>query len=128
MFRGQLLRTYGTLSFRRFTKWLCVACPSCFHRIERGLPQKGSALVTLHMEDKELVRLARSSAKTIRKVKGWRLAAGNRKCLVHSLQAASIGQIPVILCCLGLLLTLLLVTCHGPGRLAAYSNLAVLVS
>ena len=77
------------------------------------------------MQDEELVRLARSSAKTIRKAKGWRLAAGNLK---FSLQAASIGQIPVILCCLGLLLTPLLVTCDGPGRLTAFSNLAVLVS
>ena len=50
------------------------------------------------------------------------------KWVVLSLQAASIGQIPVILCCLGLLLTPLLVTCDGPGRLAALSNLAVLVS
>ena len=45
--------------------------------------------------------------------------------VVLSLQAASIGQIPVILCCLGLLLTPLLVTCGGPGRLASFSNLAV---
>ena len=41
---------------------------------------------------------------------------------------ASIGQIPVVICCLGLLLTPLLVTCDGPGRLTAFSNLAVLVS
>ena len=80
------------------------------------------------MQDEELVRLARSSAKTIRKAKGWRLAAGNLIWVVLSLQAASIGQIPVFLCCLGLLLTPLLVTCDGPGRLAAFSNLAVLVS
>ena len=40
--------------------------------------------------------------------------------VVLSLQAASIGQIPVILCCLGLLLTPLLVTCDGPGRLTSY--------
>ena len=62
------------------------------------------------MEDEELVRLERSSAKTIRKAKGWRLAAGNLMWVVLSLQAASIGQIPVFLCCLGLLLTPLLVT------------------
>ena len=80
------------------------------------------------MQDEELVRLARSSAKTIRKAKGWRLAAGNLKWVVLSLQAASIGQIPVFLCCLGLLLTPLLVTCDGHGRLTAFSNLAVLVS
>jgi len=80
------------------------------------------------MEDEELVRLERSSAKTIRKAKGWRLAAGNLIWVVLSLQAASIGQIPVFLCCLGLLLTPLLVTCDGPGRLTAFSNLAVLVS
>ena len=49
-------------------------------------------------------------AKTIRKAKGWRLAAGNLMWVVLSLQAASIGQIPVFLCCLGLLLTPLLVT------------------
>ena len=61
------------------------------------------------MQDEELVRLARSSAKTIRKAKGWRLAAGNLMWVVLSLQAASIGQIPVILCCLGLLLTPLFV-------------------
>ena len=53
---------------------------------------------------------------------------GNLIWVVLSLQAASIGQIPVFLCCLGLLLTPLLVTCDGPGRLAAFSNLAVLVS
>ena len=80
------------------------------------------------MEDEELVRLARSSAKTIRKAKGWRLAAGNLMWVVLSMQAASIAQIPVFLCCLGLLLTPLLVTCDAPGRLAAFSNLAVLVS
>ena len=80
------------------------------------------------MQDEELVRLARSSAKTIRKAKGWRLAAGNLMWVVLSLQAASIGQIPVFLCSLGFLLTPLLVTCGAPGRLAAYSNLAVLVS
>ena len=80
------------------------------------------------MEDEELVRLARSSAKTIRKAKGWRLAAGNLIWVVLSLQAASIGQIPVFLCCLGLLLAPLLVTWDAPGRLAAFSNLAVLVS
>ena len=80
------------------------------------------------MEDEELVRLERSSAKTIRKAKGWRLAAGNLMWVVLSLQAASIGQIPVILCCLGLLLTPLLVTCDGPGRLPGVSRLAVLVS
>ena len=66
------------------------------------------------MEDEELVRLARSSAKTIRKAKEWRLAAGNLIWVVLSLQAASIGQIPVFLCCLGLLLTPLLVTCILP--------------
>ena len=80
------------------------------------------------MQDGELVRLARSPAKAIRKAKGWRLAAGNLKRVVLSLQAASIGQIPVFLCCLGLLLTPLLVACDGPGRLTAFSNLAVLVS
>ena len=80
------------------------------------------------MQDEEPVRLARSSAKTTRKAKGWRLAAGNLKWVVLSQQAASIGQIPVILCCLGLLLTPLLVDFDGPGRLAAFSNLAVLVS
>ena len=80
------------------------------------------------MQDKELVRLARSSAKTTGKAKGWRLAAGSLKWVVLSLQAASIGQIPVALCCLGLLLTRLLVTCDGPGRLVAFSNRAVLVS
>ena len=80
------------------------------------------------MEDEELVRLAAPSAKTIRKAKGWRLAAGNLMWVVLSLQAASIGQIPVFLCCLGLLLTPLLVTCDAPGRLAAFSNLTVLVS
>ena len=80
------------------------------------------------MQDKKLVRQARSSAKTIRKAKGWRLVAGNLKSVVLSLQAASIGQIPVVLCCLGLSLTPLLVTCDGPGRLAAFSNLTVLVS
>ena len=53
---------------------------------------------------------------------------GNLIWVVLSLQAASIGQIPVFLCCLGLLLTPLLVTCDAPGRLAAFSNLAVLVS
>ena len=62
------------------------------------------------MEDEELVRLERSSAKTIRKAKGWRLAAGNLIWVVLSLQAASIGQIPVFLCYLGLLLTPLPVT------------------
>ena len=80
------------------------------------------------MEDNELVRLARSSAKTTRKAKGWRLAAGNLMWVVLSIQAASIAQIPVFLCCLGLLSTPLLVTCGAPGRLAAFSNLAVLVS
>ena len=80
------------------------------------------------MEDEELVRLARSSAKTIRKAKGWRLAAGNLMWVVLSIQAASIAQILVFLCCLGLLLAPLLVTCGAPGRLAAFSNLAVLVS
>ena len=53
---------------------------------------------------------------------------GNLIWVVLSLQAASIGQIPVILCCLGLLLTPLLVTCDGPGRLTTFSNRAVLVS
>ena len=48
--------------------------------------------------------------------------------VVLSLQAASIGQISAFLCCLGLLLTPLLVTFDGPGRLADFSNLAVLVS
>ena len=38
------------------------------------------------MQDEELVRLARSSAKTIRKAKGWRLAAGNLMWVVLSLQ------------------------------------------
>ena len=57
------------------------------------------------MEDEELIRLARSSAKTIRKAKGWRLAAGNLMWVVLSIQAAPIAQIPVFLCCLGLLLT-----------------------
>ena len=80
------------------------------------------------MEDEELVRLAISSAKTIRKAKGWRLAAGNLMWVVLSLEAASICQFPVLLCSLGLLLTPLLVTCDAPGRLAAFSNLAVLVS
>ena len=53
---------------------------------------------------------------------------GNLIWVVLSLQAASIGQIPVFLCSLGLLLTTLLLTCDAPGRLAAFSNLAVLVS
>ena len=53
---------------------------------------------------------------------------GNLIWVVLSLQAASIGQIPVILCCLGLLFTPLLVTCDATGRLAAFSGLAVLVS
>ena len=53
---------------------------------------------------------------------------GNLIWVVLSLQAASIGQIPVFLCCLGLLLTPLLVTRDGPGRLAAFSDLAVLVT
>ena len=79
------------------------------------------------MQDEELVRLARSSAKAIRKAKGWRLAAGNLMWVVLSLQAASNGQIPAFLCCLGLLLTPLLVTCGALGRLAAFSNPAVLV-
>ena len=48
--------------------------------------------------------------------------------VVLALQAALIGQILVFLRCLGLLLTPLLVTCGAPGRLAAFSNLAVLVS
>ena len=69
-----------------------------------------ATLITLHMEDEELIRLARLSAKAIRNAKGWRLAAGNLIWVVLSLQAASIGQIPVFLCCLGLLLTPLLVT------------------
>ena len=80
------------------------------------------------MEDEELIRLEGSSAKTIRKAKGWRLAAKDLMWVALSLQAASIGQIPVFLCCLGLLLTPLVVTCDTPGRLAAFSNLAVLVS
>ena len=46
------------------------------------------------MQDEELVRLARSSAKTIRKAKGIHLTAGNLKWVVLSLQAASIGQNP----------------------------------
>ena len=53
---------------------------------------------------------------------------GNLIWVVLSLQAASIGQIPVFLCCLGLLLTPLLVTCDGPGRLTAFSNLAMFFS
>ena len=52
--------------------------------------RRKAALITLHMEDEELVRLARSSAKTIRKAKGWRLAAGNMW-VVLSPQAASTG-------------------------------------
>ena len=68
------------------------------------------------MQDEELVRLARSSAKTIRKV-------------VLSLQAASIGQMPnppcssavVSVCCLLPCLRLVVL----PGRLAAFSNLTV---
>ena len=80
------------------------------------------------MQDEELVRLAGSSVKTIRKAKGWRLAAGNLMWVVLSLQAALIWPNPRVKSCLGLLLTPLLVTCCAPGHLAAFSNLAVLVS
>ena len=105
-----------------------IAFQSCFHRAERRSSQKVAALMTLHMQGKELVRLERPSDRAIRKAKGWRLAAGNLKWMVLSLQAASIGQIPVFLCCLGSLLTPLLVTCDAPGRLAAFPGLAALVS
>ena len=79
------------------------------------------------MQDEEPVRLARSLAKTIRKA---RMAPCRRKSNVGG--AFSTGRLdwpnPRDPCCLGLLLTPLLVTCDGPGRLAAFSNLAVLVS
>ena len=49
-----------------------------FHsRIERRSPQRVAALITLHMQDEELIRLAISSTKTIRKTEGWLLAARN---------------------------------------------------
>ena len=80
------------------------------------------------MQDEELVRLARSSAKAIRKAKGWRLAAGNLMWVVLSLQAASIGQIPVFPCCLGVLgCAAYSSSCGASGRVPIFSNLSVLL-